>query len=107
MKALFIFRGGTMMNMSFGKALPVVLIASTLALGACASRGSVDDLQAQMNSLKADVAQLRQEQAATRAEAQRASQQASAAAQEARSAAAAANAAAERVDRMFQKGLRK
>jgi hypothetical protein len=95
------------MKLAFKRAVPVALVAATLAVGACASQGDVD-------ALRSDVAQLRDEVRATRAESVKAqemslqaSNNAAAAAAEARNAAAAANAAAERAERMFQKTLRK
>ncbi len=95
------------MKVTYGKALPIIAVAGTLALGACASQGDVDDLRRDVNQLKSDVAKLQSDVTAARTESARAAQQAQAAATEARNAAAAANAAAERADRMFQKGLRK
>jgi murein lipoprotein len=95
------------MKITHGKALPIIAVAGTLALGACASQGDVDDLRKDVNQLKSDVAKLQSDVTAARTESARAAQQAQAAATEARNAAAAANAAAERADRMFQKGLRK
>ncbi|MBK8176467.1 MAG: hypothetical protein IPK66_14710 [Rhodospirillales bacterium] len=102
------------MRIGFGKILPAVLLASTFAVGACASSGEVDDLKASVSSLQRDVAGLKSDTAAARSESAKAAQEArsaAAAAQqaaaEAKAAANAANAASEKSDRMFQKSLRK
>jgi murein lipoprotein len=102
------------MKITFGKVLPAVLLGSTLAVGACASSGDVDDLKASVSTLQRDVAALKSDTAAARSESAKAAQEArsaAAAAQqaaaEAKAAANAANAATEKSDRMFQKSLRK
>ena len=43
------------MKITFGKILPAVLLASTFAVGACASSSEVDDLKASVSSLQRDV----------------------------------------------------
>ena len=54
------------MKITYGKVLPAVLLTSTLAVGACASSGDVDDLKARVNTLQRDVAALKTDTAAAR-----------------------------------------
>ena len=56
------------MKKAYGKVLPAVLLASTFAVGACASSSEVDDLKASVNTLQRDVAGLKSDTAAARAE---------------------------------------
>jgi hypothetical protein len=108
------FSAEGIMKKAYGKVLPAVLLASTFAVGACASSSEVDDLKASVNTLQRDVAGLKSDTAAARAESAKAAQEArsaAAAAQqaaaEAKAAANAATAASDKSDRMFQKSLRK
>ncbi len=90
------------MKMAFAKALPVLVIAGTLAAAGCST---VD--RAEFDQLKSEVAALKSETAAARQESARAAQSAQAAAAEAKRAADAATAAAAKMDRMHSSGLRK
>ena len=83
------------MKTTFGKILPAVLLASTMAVGACASSSDVDDLKARVGTLQKDVASLKSDTAAARSESAKA-------AQEARSAAAAAQQAEGQTDNETQ-----
>ncbi|MFO1037231.1 MAG: Lpp/OprI family alanine-zipper lipoprotein [Geminicoccaceae bacterium] len=79
---------------------PVLLAGAVLALGGCATKGDIEQLQSEIAGLRASLASV--DAKATRAE--QASQQAAA---DAARAAQEAQLASEKADRIFRTGLRK
>ena len=79
------------MRTALSKAIPLVLLATTVIVGGCASSSDVDELRSEMSGIRADMQKMNEEIRRSQEMSAQAANNAAASAQEARTSTAAAH----------------